>query len=71
MASVPPHTGSFPPNKGDILDWHNDALIALDELYEAAAAGSDAAREKLRSVADNLIQAAGLYGGEIKGRHAA
>jgi hypothetical protein len=70
VASVPPHTGSFAPREPDILEWHNDALIALDELYEAAISGSEAAREKLRSLADNLIEAAGLYGRQIKSRAA-
>jgi len=42
------------------------AVIAVDELYEAAISGSDAAREKLHSLADNLIETAGLYGRQIR-----
>jgi hypothetical protein len=68
MSSLPANTG---PNDPNILDWYNDALIALDELYEAAMSGSGAAREKLRSLADNLIEAAGLYGREMRRGHAA
>jgi hypothetical protein len=68
VANLPPHTGNFAPSKDDILDWHNDGIIALDELYEAALSGSDAARKKLRSLADNRVQAAGLYGAEVKAR---
>lgn len=54
------------PNRDEVLDWHNDAIIAVDELYEVAISGSGAAREKLRSLADTLIEAAGLYGGKAK-----
>lgn len=40
---------------------YNDALIALEILYEAATAGSLAAAEKLHSLSDQLIEAAGRY----------
>ncbi|MGD0921937.1 MAG: hypothetical protein ABSA70_09270 [Terriglobia bacterium] len=68
MASLPPDSSNLAPTEDNVLDWHNDAIIALDELYEPALSGSDAAREKLRSLADNLVQAAGLYGTEVKAR---
>ena len=68
MPELPLGTTNSAPNEVEILDWHDDGIIALDELYEAALSGSDAAREKLRSLADNLIEAAGLYGREIKAR---
>jgi predicted NBD/HSP70 family sugar kinase len=39
--------------------YYNDAVIALDQLFEAAAGGNHAAQEMLRSLADQLLDAAG------------
>lgn len=39
--------------------YYNDAVIALDHLYEAAVGGSAAAQEMLRCLADRLLDAAG------------
>ena len=39
--------------------YYNDAVIALDQLYKAAARGNGTAREMLRSLADRLLDAAG------------
>ena len=39
--------------------YYNDAVIALDQLFEAAIGGSGAAQEMLRSLADQLLDAAG------------
>lgn len=68
MGNSPLDTTNPTPTGDEVLNWHNDAIIAVDELYEAAVSGSEAAREKLRSLADNLVEAAGLYGNEIKRR---
>jgi len=66
VGNSPLDTTSPTPTGDEVLNWHNDAIIAVDELYEAAISGSDAAREKLHSLADNLIEAAGLYGRQIR-----
>jgi hypothetical protein len=39
--------------------YYNDAVIALDQLYDEAIHGSTAAEELLRVAADNLLRAAG------------
>lgn len=49
----------------DLVRIYNCSITALNILYESAAAGSGAAREKLHQVADSLVQAAGRYNSEI------
>jgi hypothetical protein len=52
----------------ELARLYNCSAAALNILYEAAAGGSYAAREKLHQIADLLIQAAGRYGNELPKR---
>jgi len=47
----------------ELARMYNDAAIALNLLYAAADSGSGAAREKLRELSNELIEAAGRYSG--------
>jgi len=56
-----PNPTNCSPRKNDTRParHYSDVLIGVDELYEAAIAGSHPATEKLRQVADMLVRAAG------------
>ena len=60
---------SLKPEQSDDVELarlYNCSATALNILYEAAAGGSSAAREKLHQVANTLIQAAGRYGDDVR-----
>jgi len=51
------HSGDDPT----LLRYFNDCLIAVDILYEEAAAGHRGAKEVLRDTADRLVRKATIW----------
>lgn len=62
MSKFSPDTTNRVPNDERVqtLRYHNLAVLALDELYEAAVE-SPGAREELRAEADRLVRRAGQW----------